>query len=109
MPDFWKRMAELEPGLTEKATGLRDFVFADGALPRKTKELVYLGMCCATRFTDGIRIHAQRALEHGATVDEVHEAVALCIAGAGIPAYREAVKTIGDLIWPARKVGAAGR
>ena len=109
MPDFWQKMEALEPQLTAKATGLRDHVFADGALPRKTKELIYLGMCCVTRFHDGIRIHAQRALEHGATPDEVYEAIALSIVCAGIPAFREAVNTVRQLIWPTTNPAGARR
>jgi AhpD family alkylhydroperoxidase len=109
MPDFWQQMEAAKPELTAKATGLRDHVFSDGALPRKTKELIYLGMCCATRFHDGIRIHAQRALAHGATTDEVYEAIALSIVCAGIPAFREAVNTVRQLIWPTEKPSGARR
>ncbi len=109
MPDFWQKMEALEPELTAKATGLRDYVFAEGALPRRTKELIYLGMCCATRFHDGIRIHAQRALEQGATAEEVYEAIALSIVCAGIPAFREAVNTVRQLIWPTTNPAEARR
>lgn len=100
MPDFWSRMEKADAAMTAKATGLRDHVFADGALPRRTKELIYLGMCCAIRFPDGISIHARRAIEHGATREEVHEAVALSVVATGIPAYREAVKVLWQELWP---------
>ena len=100
MTDFWQRMDAIDQRLTAKATDLRDHVFADGALPRKTKELVYLGMCCVLRFEDGIRIHGQRALDFGASRSEVYEAVSLSIVAAGIPAYREAIKTLRGLLWP---------
>ncbi len=42
MPDFWSRMERADPAMAAKATALRDHVFADGALPRRTKELIYL-------------------------------------------------------------------
>ncbi len=95
MPDFWMRMEKADAGLTERATVLRDHVFSDGALPRCTKE-------GAIRFPDGIRIHARRALEHGATPAQVQEAVALSVVAAGIPAYREAIKLLWDTLWPER-------
>ncbi len=100
-------MDAVDPALTARATGLRDHVFADGALPRRTKELIYLGMCCAIRFPDGIRIHAARALDLGATREEVREAVALSVVAAGIPAYREAVKVLRDILWPGPDAPAA--
>jgi len=93
MPDFWMRMEKADAGLTERATVLRDHVFSDGALPRCTKE-------GAIRFPDGIRIHARRALEHGATPAQVQEAVALSGVAAGIPAYREAIKLLWGTLWP---------
>lgn len=77
MPDFWPRMEKADPAIAAKATALRDHVFPDG-----------------------IRIHARRALEHGATREEVHEAVALTIVASGIPSYREAIKLLWQELWP---------
>src|SRR2546426_9236163 len=108
MPDFWMRMEKVDAGLTERATVLRDHVFSDGALPRSTKE-------GAIRFPDGIRIHARRALEHGATPAQVQEAVALSVVAAGIPRIARRSSSCGAPCGPscrgrpARERGAAGR
>lgn len=97
MSDFWQKIgAPVDAGLAERATGLRDYVFKDGALPRKTKELIYLGMSCAMKFHDGVRIHGRFAKRFGATTEEINEAVALSIVAAGIPAYREAMKILAQ-------------
>ena len=38
-----------------------------GALPRKTKELIMVGITCALRVERGIQVHSQRAIALGAT------------------------------------------
>jgi alkylhydroperoxidase/carboxymuconolactone decarboxylase family protein YurZ len=100
MMEFWDRMSERDPGLAEKAIGLRDYVFQEGALSQGTKELIYVGICCAMRLPVAIRVHVERALEHGATRVQIYEAVALSVVAAGIPAYREAVTLLQDVLWP---------
>jgi alkylhydroperoxidase/carboxymuconolactone decarboxylase family protein YurZ len=101
MVDFWSKMSGIDQGLAEKAVALRDYVFREGALSQTTKELVYVGICSAMRLPVATRVHAERALECGATRAQIYEAVALSIAAAGIPAYREAVTLLQDILWPA--------
>lgn len=36
----------------------------------------------------------------GATPAQVQDAVALSVVAAGIPAYREAIKLLGETLWP---------
>ena len=97
MTDFWQRIgAPVDAVLAEKAIGLRDYVFREGSLSRKTKELIYLGMSCAMKFHDGVRIHGRFARQFGASKEEIYEAVALSIVAAGIPAYREAMKVLKE-------------
>ena len=70
-------IAKLDPEYFEKLKGLYvDATFGrDGALPRKTKELIMVGITCALRAQRGVRIHSERALKLGATPREVLEAV----------------------------------
>jgi AhpD family alkylhydroperoxidase len=54
------------------------------ALDAKTKELVALGISVATRCDACIAFHAEAALRHGATRDEVMETMGMAIyMGAG--------------------------
>ena len=106
MMDFWDQMNALDPGLAERATGLRDYVFRGGRLPQSTKELIYVGICCAMRLPVAIGIHARRALEYGASREEVYEAAAMSLPAAGIPAFREAVTLLRDLLLPVTEGGA---
>ena len=61
------------PAAAFKAFG--DSVFADGALPAKTKELIAVAVAHVTQCPYCIRGHTERALRKGASPHEVMEAV----------------------------------
>ncbi|MGP7815950.1 carboxymuconolactone decarboxylase family protein [Niallia sp. 01092] len=54
------------------------------ALDEKTKQLVYLGILTANRYAPAIRVHITKALEAGATAEEIKEAMMLAIPAGGL-------------------------
>ncbi|MFP7737487.1 carboxymuconolactone decarboxylase family protein [Priestia aryabhattai] len=54
------------------------------ALDEKTKQLVYLGILTSTRYGPAIKVHIQKALEAGATKEEIKEAMMLAIPASGL-------------------------
>src|SRR5262245_31886705 len=60
-------IADSDPEYFEKLKGVYvDGTFGpDGALGRKEKELIMVGISCALRVQRGVRIHADRALTLG--------------------------------------------
>ncbi len=52
-----------------------DAVFADGALPRKTKELIAVAVAHVTQCPYCIRGHTAEAQKHGASEQEIMEAI----------------------------------
>ena len=50
-------------------------VFADGALPAKTKQLIAVAVAHVTQCPYCIRSHTQQALKSGATAQEIMEAI----------------------------------
>jgi AhpD family alkylhydroperoxidase len=50
-------------------------VFADGALPAKTKQLIAVAVAHVTQCPYCIRGHTELAVKHGATEQEVMEAI----------------------------------
>jgi alkylhydroperoxidase/carboxymuconolactone decarboxylase family protein YurZ len=83
----YELVAKLDPEYFEKLKGIYvDGTFGrDGALPRKTKELIMVGITCALRAQRGIRIHSERALTLGATPQEVMEAMEVAAIPGGMP------------------------
>ena len=61
---------------TEKAfQAFSQQVFADGALPAKTKQLIAVAIAHVTQCPYCIRGHTKAALRHGATREELMEAI----------------------------------
>jgi alkylhydroperoxidase/carboxymuconolactone decarboxylase family protein YurZ len=93
-------VAELDPEYFAKLKGLYvDATFGrDGALPRRTKELVMVGICCALNRPRGVRLHAERALVLGATPREVLETVEVAAIPGGMPGLWLGVEALRDVL-----------
>ena len=93
-------IAKLDPEYFEKLKGIYvDATFGrEGALPRKTKELIMVGITCALRAARGVRIHSERALTLGATPREVLEAMEVAAIPGGMPGLWLGVETLQDIL-----------
>jgi alkylhydroperoxidase/carboxymuconolactone decarboxylase family protein YurZ len=93
-------IAQLDPQYFEKLKGLYvDGTFGrDGALPRKTKELIMVGICCALNRPRGVRLHSERALTLGAAPREVLEAVEVAAIPGGMPGLWLGVETLNEIL-----------
>ena len=65
----------LAPGPAEAFAAFGRSVFADGALPAKTKQLIAVAVGHVTQCPYCIRGHTDGALKHGATAEEIMEAI----------------------------------
>lgn len=70
-----ERRKRLAPGPAEAFRAFSQSVFADGALPAKTKQLIAVAAAHITQCPYCIRGHTSGALRHGATPEEIMEAV----------------------------------
>jgi AhpD family alkylhydroperoxidase len=70
-----RKRAQLAPEISAAFKAFSQRVFADGALPTKTKQLIAVAVAHVTQCPYCIRGHTELALEHGATQQEVMEAI----------------------------------
>lgn len=98
MPLHWAVMKEMGPELHDKAAAWRSHLTNDQTIPRKYKELMMVAMACAIRFTAGIKTHAEYAMANGATKEELFATIAQSMTIGGIPAYREGIHAVKDLL-----------
>ena len=93
-------IAELDPEYFEKLKGIYvDGTFGrEGVLPRKTKELIMIGITCALSRPRGVRLHSERALALGATPREVLETVEVAAIPGGMPGLWLGVETLQDIL-----------
>lgn len=74
-PDLAAKRKQLAPHIHDAFTAFSDAVFADGALPTKTKQLIAVASAHITQCPYCIRGHTKAALRHGATSEEIMEAI----------------------------------
>jgi AhpD family alkylhydroperoxidase len=65
----------LAPGPAEAFRAFSKSVFAEGAIPAKTKQLIAVAVAHVTQCPYCIRSHTSAALRHGATAEEIMEAI----------------------------------
>jgi len=78
-PPATRHLAEQRQRLAHKpADAFKAFtqsVFADGALPAKTKQLIAVAVAHVTQCPYCIQAHTKAAMRHGATPEEIMEAI----------------------------------
>ena len=72
---FVEQRRQLAPKPAEAFKAFTQSVFADGALPAKTKQLIAVAAAHVTQCPYCIRGHTQAAQQHGATAEEIMEAI----------------------------------
>jgi AhpD family alkylhydroperoxidase len=90
--------AQLDPAYAAARDEVRRLsVGEDGALAVKVKEFVVLGVLASRGLQYGVEAHMRRALAHGATRDELFEAIkAAAVPGGGV-AYNVGVRALQAL------------
>ena len=93
-------IAKLDPEYFEKLKGIYvDGTFGrEGVLPRKTKELIMVGITCALNRPRGVKLHSERALTLGASPREVLEAVEVAAIPGGMPGLWLGVETLDEIL-----------
>ena len=81
------KMKEQTPDFVNAFAGLFTKVMKNGALSVMQKELIALGIGVTQHCAPCIRLHVQKALEAGATKEQVLEAAAVAVVMGGGPAY----------------------
>jgi len=86
------------PALMTAVEQLGEAAAGAGPLDEKTKELVQLGAAAAVRSEGAVHSHARRALELGASADEVRHAIVLLTSTIGFPIVVAALSWADDVI-----------
>jgi AhpD family alkylhydroperoxidase len=73
--EFSQRRRELAPEVDKAFHAFSEAAFADGALPRKLKQLIAVAVAHTTQCPYCIRSHTQAAMRDGATEREIMESI----------------------------------
>ena len=84
--DF-EKMNKTAPDMVKGFGSMFQSIMKDGALKKKEKELVALGIAVAQRCEPCINMHVQKCLEAGNTPAEIVEAACVAVMMQGGPAF----------------------
>ena len=91
----WAYLVERDVDFMETYNKLYEKALTGGrALPAKTKELITIGILAFRGLHDAVYVHAKRALELGATKQELMEAIETTIISGGAPTLRSGLRAL---------------
>ena len=73
----------------------------DISIPKKYRELIVMAIGMATGTDTTMKVHANIALENGATIDEIFEVIRIIFFTCGVTKLLPALETLGDIFEPA--------
>ena len=96
-PHHFNVLKNRYPGYFDALEQLGETVKQIGPLDERTCHLIQLGAAAATRSEGAVHSHARRAIEAGATRDEIHHALLSLTSTIGFPAVSAALSWADDL------------
>jgi AhpD family alkylhydroperoxidase len=92
------KMKERHPQLLEAVDALGVAVAKAGPLSEKARQLVQLAAAAAIRSEGAVHSHARRAVEAGASAEEVRHAILLLTSTIGFPTVVAAMTWADDVL-----------
>ena len=97
VPQLLELIKDTDPEMFETISNLDKVILKDGALSEKHKRLIAMCMSANQQCEKCVDIHARAAMYHGATKNEVMEALFVAMLVGGAPCLSAAKRTIAFL------------
>lgn len=97
-PPTYQRFVARFPQLGEAHEAVAQAVDAAGPLDRKTCALIKIGLATGAGLESAVRSHVRRALQNGATEQEVEQAILLAMNTLGFP------RTVAAWSWARQQI-----
>jgi 4-carboxymuconolactone decarboxylase len=98
VPEWYARTTEKYPQFAKALENLGETLRKEGPLDEKTAHLIQLAAATAIRSEGAVHSHARRALQAGATPEEIHHAILLLTSTIGFPSTSAALSWVNDLL-----------
>jgi len=86
LPQVFQKFTSKHPDIWQAQEDGAAAVEAAGPLDRRQRELIKIGICLGANLQTALRRHVQQAHEHGASREEIEQAVLLGTNTVGFPA-----------------------
>lgn len=98
LPKHYVNIREKFPEYGAALGNLGESIRNAGPLDEKTVQLIQLAASTAIRSEGGVHSHARRALENGASEDELYQTVLLLTSTIGFPNVAAAISWVNDIV-----------
>jgi alkylhydroperoxidase/carboxymuconolactone decarboxylase family protein YurZ len=97
-PSIFRSLKQSHPNFIDAVDRLGQAVREQGPLDNKTTHLVQLAAAAAIRSEGAVHSHVRRALEAGASIEEVRHALMLLTSTIGFPTVVAALSWVEDVL-----------
>ncbi len=97
-PEWYVKLREEYRDYLDAVENLGETVRKKGPLDDKTSHLIQLAAAAAIRSQGAVHSHARRAMQAGATSEEVCQTVLLLTSTIGFPAASAALSWVHDMV-----------
>jgi alkylhydroperoxidase/carboxymuconolactone decarboxylase family protein YurZ len=87
----------LDPELLKAVQVSEEFTFVDGALPKKFKLLIAMTLDTSLGSAEGVKVLAGRAMQAGATKEEIGEAIRVARLVCGVSTVHVAARGLKEI------------
>ena len=94
----YQKLSTMFPDVLSAVENLGTTVRDAGPIDKKTSELIQLAVAAAAQSTGSVRSHTRRALEAGATEEEIYHALLLLVSTIGFPKVAAALAWVSEMI-----------
>jgi alkylhydroperoxidase/carboxymuconolactone decarboxylase family protein YurZ len=98
LPDIFKTFLERHTDVSDALRTVGDLAAAAGPIENKVQHLIQLGISIGLSSKGGVRSHARRALDAGATTEEILQTVLLSSTIVGFPAMIAAYGWVNEVL-----------
>jgi len=106
LPEIFKNFLEKFPEIAKAHLSVGELCAKSGPIDEKRQHLIQLGVSIGLGSKGGVRSHARRALDAGATEEEIIQTLLLSTTIVGFPAMIAAYGWILEVL-PPEEVGQA--
>jgi AhpD family alkylhydroperoxidase len=97
-PENFIKLKDRFPALVEAYERAGELGRHAGPLSEKTSHLIQLAACAALRSEGGVHSHTRRALEAGATKEELYHALVMLVSTIGFPTVAATFSWVNDIV-----------
>ena len=94
----YRKLAEMFPEVMAAVENLGTTVRDAGPIDKKTSELIQLAVAAANHSTGSVHSHTRRAIQAGASEQEIYHTLLLLISTIGFPKVAAALSWISDIL-----------